>query len=62
VRELGRILAGDQPGRSAPGERVFVSPVGLAVEDVAAAHRVYVRARDLGIGTNLTLWRSPLWT
>jgi ornithine cyclodeaminase len=62
VRELGRILAGDQPGRSAPGERVFVSPVGLAVEDVAAAHRVYERARDLGIGTNLTLWRSPLWT
>jgi ornithine cyclodeaminase/alanine dehydrogenase-like protein (mu-crystallin family) len=61
VRELGRILTGEQPGRASPNERVFVSPVGLAIEDVAAAHRVYGRARDLGIGTTLELWRSPLW-
>jgi ornithine cyclodeaminase len=61
VQELGRILVGEQPGRASPGERVFVSPVGLAIEDVAAAHRVYERARDRGIGTTLELWRSPLW-
>jgi ornithine cyclodeaminase/alanine dehydrogenase-like protein (mu-crystallin family) len=61
VVELGRILAGDQPGRTSDRQRVFVSPVGLAIEDVAAAHRVWSRARDLGIGTTLELWRSPLW-
>ena len=41
--------------------RIFSSPVGLAIEDVAAAARVYRRAVELGIGTELTLWESPIW-
>jgi ornithine cyclodeaminase len=61
VQELGRILTGEHRGRTSPDERVFVSPVGLAVEDVAAAYRVYERARELKIGTTLDLWHSPLW-
>jgi len=36
--------------------------VGLAIEDVAAAHRVYLRARDLGLGTPLSLWDRPIWS
>jgi ornithine cyclodeaminase/alanine dehydrogenase-like protein (mu-crystallin family) len=40
---------------------VFVSPVGLAVEDIAAAHRVWMRAKDEGIGTKLDLWRTSIW-
>jgi ornithine cyclodeaminase len=62
VAELGELLTGARAGRTDPGQRVFVSPVGLAIEDVAAAHRVYGRAVDLGLGTPLDLWRTPIWT
>jgi ornithine cyclodeaminase/alanine dehydrogenase-like protein (mu-crystallin family) len=36
--------------------------VGLAIEDVAAAARVYRRVEELGLGTELSLWRKPIWT
>ncbi len=62
VAELGELLVGSRPGRKGPLDRVFVSPVGLAVEDVAAAYRVYGRAAELGLGVRLDLWRSPVWT
>jgi len=61
VLELGDLVAGRREGRTSPEQRVFVSPIGLAIEDVAAAHRVYLRARELGLGTPLALWKEPLW-
>jgi len=61
VLELGDLVAGRRQGRTSPEQRVFVSPIGLAIEDVAAAHRVYRRAGELGLGTPLALWREPLW-
>jgi ornithine cyclodeaminase len=62
VVELGELLIGSKPGRTSPSQRVFVSPVGLAIEDVAAAHRIWRRAAQEGIGTKLELWRTPLWS
>ena len=62
VAQLGEVLLGIRPGRTHPSERVFVSPVGLAIEDVAGAMRVFRRADQLGIGTPLTLWKEPLWS
>ncbi len=62
VVELGELLVGSRSGRTGPKERAFVSPVGLAVEDVAAAHRVFRRAVELGLGTRLELWKRPVWT
>jgi hypothetical protein len=29
---------------------------------VAAAARVYRKAEELGLGTELSLWRNPIWT
>ena len=62
VVQLGEILVGAAPGRTGRGQRVFVSPVGLGIEDVAAAARVFRRATEMGIGTPLELWREPVWT
>jgi len=62
VVELGDLVCGRRAGRTAPEQRIFVSAVGLAIEDVAAAHRVYLRARDLGLGTRLSLWDKPMWS
>ncbi len=62
VVQLGDLLVGNVPGRTAEDQRIFVSPVGLGIEDVAEAWRVVRRARELGIGTPLRLWERPMWT
>ncbi len=61
VVELPALVDGKHPGRTGDGERIFFSPVGLAIEDVAAAARVYRRAAELGLGTKLSLWQQPIW-
>jgi ornithine cyclodeaminase/alanine dehydrogenase-like protein (mu-crystallin family) len=61
VVERPDLVAGRHPGRTTDEQRIFSSPVGLAIEDVAAAARVYRRAEELGIGTRLSLWESPIW-
>ncbi|HVM69397.1 MAG TPA: ornithine cyclodeaminase family protein [Gaiellaceae bacterium] len=49
--ELGEVLTGAHPGRTAADElTVFVS-LGLAVEDLAAAELVVRKARERGVGT-----------
>ena len=62
VVQLGELLIGSVPGRTSREQRVFVSPVGLGIEDVAEAWRVVRRAKELGIGTPLQLWDRPVWT
>jgi N-[(2S)-2-amino-2-carboxyethyl]-L-glutamate dehydrogenase len=61
VVELPDLVTGRHPGRATDEQRIFSSPVGLAIEDVAAAARVCRRAEELGIGTRLSLWESPIW-
>jgi N-[(2S)-2-amino-2-carboxyethyl]-L-glutamate dehydrogenase len=51
--ELGEILLGTKPGREHPEESIYVNPMGMAVEDVAAASVVYRTALQVGIGTHL---------
>lgn len=61
VAQLGDVLTGRHPGRPSPAARIFCSPIGMAVEDVAAAASVYRRALEQGLGRRLELWRKPLW-
>lgn len=53
--ELGEICGGTKPGRTDPDERIMLSPMGMAVEDVACAAAVYRHALAQGAGTWLTL-------
>jgi ornithine cyclodeaminase len=51
--ELGQVIAGAASGRSA-GDRVTIfKSLGLAVEDVAAAHLAYQRAVERNVGQEL---------
>jgi ornithine cyclodeaminase/alanine dehydrogenase-like protein (mu-crystallin family) len=59
VAELCDVVTGRHPGRRAPGDRVVVSPVGLALDDVTAAKHVLGRAKDAGLGTTLRLRSGP---
>ena len=61
VVSLGAILAGAHPGRSTDDEVVMVSPIGLAIEDVAWAAHVFRRAEEIGLGAEQKLWDEPVW-
>ena len=62
ITELGAIVNGKEPGRTRENERIFISPLGMGIEDLINAHRVYLEARKRGIGQELELWHEPLWT
>lgn len=48
--ELGEVVTGAAGGRRSPASVTIFKSLGMAVEDVAAAHLAYVRAREQGRG------------
>lgn len=53
--DLGEIVAGRKPGRDSESERNAAINLGLALDDMATAIRVYQRAKAAGIGRELPL-------
>ena len=51
--EIGEILTGEHPGRTAPDELTVFKSLGLAVEDLAAAEYVVRRAHETSTGTTV---------
>ena len=55
VAELGELILGGHAGRRSANEVTLFKSLGLAVEDVAAAHHIYSRAVERGIGTDVEM-------
>ncbi len=53
--ELGDVLAGSHPGRTSTDELTIFKSLGIAVEDLAAADHVVRKARELGVGAEVSL-------
>jgi ornithine cyclodeaminase len=53
--ELGELAAGRVAGRTSADEITLFKSLGMAVEDVAAAHLAYVRATERGLGRGIPL-------
>lgn len=53
--ELGDLLIGTHEGRTSHEDITLFKSLGLAVEDVAAAHRIYTRAVERGIGMSIEM-------
>jgi ornithine cyclodeaminase/alanine dehydrogenase len=53
--DLGEIAAGKKPGRESASERTAAVNLGIALDDMATAIRVYQRAQARGIGRELPL-------
>ncbi|MCC6187766.1 MAG: ornithine cyclodeaminase family protein [Anaerolineales bacterium] len=53
--DLGELAAGRKQGRQSPAERTMTINLGLALDDMATAIRVFHRARERGLGTALPL-------
>ncbi|MGH7124054.1 MAG: ornithine cyclodeaminase family protein, partial [Stellaceae bacterium] len=53
--ELGEVLLGRRPGRQSAAEITVYKAMGIAMEDLVAAHLVYERARREGVGRTVEL-------
>jgi len=51
--ELGEVVAGGAPGRTAADEITVFDSGGTAIETVAAGHMLYERAREAGLGEEM---------
>jgi ornithine cyclodeaminase/alanine dehydrogenase-like protein (mu-crystallin family) len=58
VTELGRILAGREPGRVSDDDITIFKSNGIALEDISTALRVYNLARERGLGQKIELWND----
>ena len=56
VRELGQVIIGRYAVRKHPQDITLFKSLGIAIEDVALAGRVYAKARAEGVGKVLTDW------
>lgn len=52
--ELGELVLGNIPGRTSDEQITVFKSVGLAMQDAVTAAHVYARAREAGLGQNVT--------
>ena len=55
VAELGRVVAMRSPGRQSPEDVTLFKSLGIGLEDIAVAIKVYQKAKDAGVGRWLDL-------
>jgi ornithine cyclodeaminase len=55
VGEIGQLVAGDIPGRTADADITLYKSLGISAQDLFAAARVYERALEEGAGTEVAL-------
>ena len=53
--EIGEVLAGAKPGRHSADEITLYKSVGIAIQDVAAAHLVYCKAVERNVGSQFEI-------
>jgi ornithine cyclodeaminase/alanine dehydrogenase len=53
--ELGQVITGEVAGRTSDEQITLFKSVGLAIQDVATAARVYALAQEKGVGQDLPL-------
>jgi len=50
VVELGRVVAMRAPGRQSPEDVTLFKSLGIGIEDIAVAIRIYHKAKEAGVG------------
>jgi ornithine cyclodeaminase/alanine dehydrogenase-like protein (mu-crystallin family) len=53
--ELGEVALGTVAGRTSSDDVTIFKSLGMAVEDVAAAHLAYIKAAERGLGRGIVL-------
>ncbi|HZJ67474.1 MAG TPA: ornithine cyclodeaminase family protein [Kofleriaceae bacterium] len=58
--ELGDVLLGQLVGRRSPDEVTLYKSLGIAIQDLAAAHHIYAQAVATGSGVSVPLGPEPV--
>jgi ornithine cyclodeaminase len=58
--ELGDVLLGQLVGRRSPDEVTLYKSLGIAIQDLAAAHHIYAQALATGSGVSVPLGPEPV--
>ena len=53
--EIGEVITGKKSGRSTDNELTLFKSVGLAVQDLVTAKKIYSLAKESNVGTNFIL-------
>jgi len=53
--EIGEVLIGSKPGRRSSDEVTLFKSVGIGIQDCAAASLAYAKAKEAGLGTEVSL-------
>jgi len=56
---LGEIVIGAKKGRTDKKQKTFFNPIGLGIHDLSEAFRVFEKAKQMGIGKKLVLFKDP---
>jgi len=56
VTELGRIVAGRDPGRNSDQDITLFKSNGIALEDISTALRIYHLAKERKVGEQIEMW------
>jgi ornithine cyclodeaminase/alanine dehydrogenase-like protein (mu-crystallin family) len=51
VGEIGEVFTGAVPACTAPDQVTLFQSLGIAIEDLAAAHYAHAKAQERGLGT-----------
>ncbi len=61
VHLVQELATGAVKGRESDEEFVVCSTAGMGSVDINIAYKMYLNAKEKGIGTTLYLWDNPLW-
>ncbi len=53
IHELGQVIVGRYTGRAHPQDVTMFKSLGIAIEDIAVAAKVYAKAVETGVGKTL---------
>jgi 2,3-diaminopropionate biosynthesis protein SbnB len=59
--EIGEIVNGKKRGRQSRSERIMFAPIGFSLHDLVIGARIYRKARQLGLGTEMVMYDEPVW-
>ena len=61
ITDIGEILLGKEPARVSADERILFANLGMGCLDITMAKRIFLNAKEKGLGQKLNLWNKPLW-
>ena len=61
VWELSDVATGAKAGREDDDKWVICMTMGMGMQDIIVANKLYENALAKGLGTKLTYWENPLW-